>query len=376
MIRSLFAVLLVVGLSCASLAQVLYSTSFEAPTFTVGTELNTGAGGFDTFGDVNMPVSGVRAHTGSQSVLLDIGNVAWPDDTAHWNWVALDPYDPAASTNKVLVTTMWFYLSSNTGNSLVGLDAYNSAANEIGLAAVDTTSGNTYLFANATQLDGTPVAALNQWNKLTYILDFNTNTARALLNGVDFGVSFSLANTFDVSDVDIYGGRSKDSTSQGIFLDDYSIAATIPVSGTVTLSSWIASRAGVSVTVKIVDPGTQAVIDTQTGTLNASGNFTIYTTAAPGTYTVKIKASHWLTRAVSNVVVPSSGAVSVNASLINGDVNGNDSVGLSDFTALRVAFNSNVGDGNYNPGADLNGSGNVSLSDFTILRANFGLSGD
>ncbi len=149
-----------------------------------------------------------------------------------------------------------------------------------------------------------------------------------------------------------------------------------PVSGAVTLSSWQAARTGILVTVKLVDPSTLAVVDTQTGTLDVNGNFTIFTTATPGTYTVKIKASHWLTKAVPNVVVGPSGAVSANATLINGDVNGNDSITLADFTAVRVAFNSSVGDANYNAEADLNGSGNVSLADFTILRANFGLSGD
>ncbi|MBW7928262.1 MAG: hypothetical protein H3C58_09295, partial [Fimbriimonadaceae bacterium] len=62
--------------------------------------------------------------------------------------------------------------------------------------------------------------------------------------------------------------------------------------------------------------------------------------------------------------------------LVNGDVNGDNSVNAMDFLALRGAFGSSTGDAAWNPYADLNGDGSVGISDFQILRANFGRSGD
>ena len=60
---------------------------------------------------------------------------------------------------------------------------------------------------------------------------------------------------------------------------------------------------------------------------------------------------------------------------MNGDVNGDNTVSLSDFSALRTAFNSTASDPNWNPNADLNGDGVVSLADFSILRNSFNESG-
>lgn len=62
--------------------------------------------------------------------------------------------------------------------------------------------------------------------------------------------------------------------------------------------------------------------------------------------------------------------------LINGDVNGDDTVNIADFLALRAAFGSSPASANWNRNADLNGDGSVNVSDFLILRAGFGKSGD
>lgn len=62
--------------------------------------------------------------------------------------------------------------------------------------------------------------------------------------------------------------------------------------------------------------------------------------------------------------------------LVNGDVDGNNTVNIADFLSLRRAFGSSVGGANYEPGADLNKDGSVNVADFIVLRSGFGQSGD
>jgi hypothetical protein len=148
-------------------------------------------------------------------------------------------------------------------------------------------------------------------------------------------------------------------------------------SGTVALGQYTASPNGVPVTITIKDAGNN-VVQTANVTLDGSGHYSFVPTVsvAPGTYTVTAKGSHWLRKAVANVTITSAGFSGVSCTLLNGDVNGDNVISLSDFTALRTAFGSTPSDPNWNPNADLNGDGAVSLGDFTILRTNFGQAGD
>lgn len=62
--------------------------------------------------------------------------------------------------------------------------------------------------------------------------------------------------------------------------------------------------------------------------------------------------------------------------LTNGDVNGDNTVNVADFLALRAAFGSTSSSTFWNPNADLDGNGSVGTNDFLILRRNFGRTGD
>jgi hypothetical protein len=160
-----------------------------------------------------------------------------------------------------------------------------------------------------------------------------------------------------------------------VFLD-LRYVARIPLSGNVVLQNFSGAVAGRQATVQIMPTGTSNVLDTQTVTLDASGNFSLTTTVPFGSYDIAVKCNHWLRKKVTAVSLGVPGASGLSFSLTNGDVNGDNVISLGDFTALRAAFGSTSGDPNWNPLADLNGDGAVSLSDFTILRANFGGQGD
>ncbi|MBX7135426.1 MAG: hypothetical protein K1X67_22385 [Fimbriimonadaceae bacterium] len=75
----------------------------------------------------------------------------------------------------------------------------------------------------------------------------------------------------------------------------------------------------------------------------------------------------------------SSGAKSVTSldfSLTNGDVDGDNEVGIGDYAQLSYAYGSGPGDLNYIEEADLNGDESVDIADYAILSANYGEVGD
>ncbi len=144
--------------------------------------------------------------------------------------------------------------------------------------------------------------------------------------------------------------------------------------GTITLEDTDADVSDETVTFEVVDPflGTVATFST---TLNADGTFATSTTAPDGNYTVFVKGDTFLKRAVAGVNI-TGGAAVVIATLMNGDINGNNEVGPEDFALLAPAFGSFLGDPNYNAAADLDDNDEVGPADFAILAGNFGEFGD
>ncbi|MCW5943428.1 MAG: hypothetical protein KIS66_14445 [Fimbriimonadaceae bacterium] len=93
-----------------------------------------------------------------------------------------------------------------------------------------------------------------------------------------------------------------------------------------------------------------------------------------GAYDIALKHSHWLRRTLPIAL----GAAGANLAfpIVNGDVNGDNSVNIADYLILRAAFGSSSGAANWVLDADLDHSGSVGTNDFLILRRNFGRSGD
>jgi hypothetical protein len=56
----------------------------------------------------------------------------------------------------------------------------------------------------------------------------------------------------------------------------------------------------------------------------------------------------------------------------DGDLNYNGVVNVADFTLFAAAFNSLIGDPNYNSDADMNANGVVNVADFTLFAGQFG----
>jgi hypothetical protein len=158
-----------------------------------------------------------------------------------------------------------------------------------------------------------------------------------------------------------------------IYLDDFEQVAVWPVSGNIELRDFEGDITRVPVAVELRQDGN--VVRTATVNLDASGNYSI-PAVLPGTYDIAFKASHWLRVVVRGVTVSEEAVTGVDASLTNGDIDGDNEVTLFDFGRLVAAFGSVPGDGNWNPDADLDGDNEVTLFDFGILVRNFGATGD
>ncbi len=75
-----------------------------------------------------------------------------------------------------------------------------------------------------------------------------------------------------------------------------------------------------------------------------------------------------------SMTTDAAGNVTLNVSLINGDVNGDNQIGASDLFAIRSDWGKTTDKSSF-PNADLNGDGQIGASDLFIVRMNWGQSG-
>jgi hypothetical protein len=147
------------------------------------------------------------------------------------------------------------------------------------------------------------------------------------------------------------------------------VEATASLIGTVTLGDYSVDATSIPITVRLIREG--VVARTETVFLNSAGQFTVPNVIA-GTYDVWIKAAHWLSKLDARASV--SGNVDIGAvTLVNGDANGDNAVGLLDLGILKADWGKSPPS---NPNADLNGDGTVGLLDLDILKKYWGKSGD
>ncbi len=147
-----------------------------------------------------------------------------------------------------------------------------------------------------------------------------------------------------------------------------------PVDGAVAFQDFVGDRTAVPVTIELRQPGTTTRVDGQVVYLSSSGAFT-FNTELVGTYDIVARAPRFLRAKATNVVIGEQGVTNLSFSLVNGDVNGDNTVSIQDFLLVRQAFGSSAGGPGWNPNADLNGDGSVGIADFLILRRNFGRQG-
>ncbi|MCW5934397.1 MAG: hypothetical protein KIT45_08890 [Fimbriimonadia bacterium] len=140
------------------------------------------------------------------------------------------------------------------------------------------------------------------------------------------------------------------------------------LTGDVALDYFLGNPTQVQLTIKLIDPLTNAVI--QTVNTNLTGG-SIYnaTGLKPGLWKLEISAPRFLKRKFDTRRLLD--VVTLNLSLINGDVNGDNAVNDEDL--LLVLFNFGI---NTSDPVDLNGDGSVNDEDLLIVLFNFGIQGE
>jgi hypothetical protein len=116
---------------------------------------------------------------------------------------------------------------------------------------------------------------------------------------------------------------------------------------------------------------TEAVVNTTSVTLGANGEFSV-TVPASGVFNVSTKTRAWLRRsAIADARTADASALTIN--LINGDIDGDDSISILDYISLSAAFGTELGSPGWDPLNDLDGDDLVSILDYIILSSNYGL---
>lgn len=202
--------------------------------------------------------------------------------------------------------------------------------------------------------------------------------AIVLLNGKIYATKSNGENILEITDTgsgftsNVIATAPLDRTFKGLSVTP---ATTRPITGQINLLDWTASTDGRTAVVELTAPGSGTVLETTVVALDSTGAYSVATALAPGSYDLYAKSSHWLRKKVA-ITLTGSGASGVNASLINGDCDGDNEVGIGDYSILSVAYNTSLGDPNFDASADLNGDDSVDIADYALLSGNYGLIGD
>jgi len=203
-----------------------------------------------------------------------------------------------------------------------------------------------------------------RWTPSGGVEDLNLAYAHLLTPGSELRTAYAISPNGRY----IVGFGLNAATGRG---EAFLLDTMVTVTGNVELRDFVGDVTRIPLTVELRQGG--VVVRTFTLPLGSSGNYTF--AVLPGTYDLAFKASHWLRTVVSNVLITGS-VVTVSVSLTNGDIDGDNEVGLGDFARLVAAFGSQPDGENWDPEADLDGDEDVTLNDLGILLRSFGLIGD
>lgn len=117
--------------------------------------------------------------------------------------------------------------------------------------------------------------------------------------------------------------------------------------------------------------------------LDPTGTYKFYEPAS-GTYDLRFRTGHFLKRLKFGVTLSAGTQQDISFDLLGGDINGDNTVGRSDYLMLSAAFGKTSADSDWNnysngtvPSAcDINFDGAVDMGDYLILAKNFDMRSD
>ena len=259
-------------------------------------------------------------------------------------------WNDSPGANYINSTDQWLKGTVNLDAEAVGSPAV------VFKGLINTEAGFDFLTAHTSSDGGvtwTPRGSFSGLNS-----GFNTYT-------VPMGVLGSARIAFELS-------SDTSNVASGVSLDDISVVGepwVQQLTGSVGLNGYTGTK---NFTVKIQSGAT--VLQTNTVSMTGlTGAFQI-ATSQYGPNDVVIVGPSFLRRLVPAVNL--TAFATVTTSLINGDINGDNLIGIADFNLMRAAWGSLPADPNWNANADLDGNGVIGIGDFNILRSNWGAIGD
>jgi len=365
--------------------QVLLNTSFEASegyTLNPLSTLNTAQQGWLGLGDgydLTGMVTGAQAFDGTRSVEVQANQLlatAW--------WWKDTPLDTAINANKVIRVTWAQRTTAPPGTpswlntSMYGVTAYDDNDTVLSGLLVDNYDLAIYVFDPVTD-DWAVIAALgvrNQWQRYGMAMNLATRNARFEVNGVtqpEVQTVRGTRNTFLHADLNCRLATTDTAHFDGFRIEAFPSGA---IQGTATLEDFTGDATTRKAYVEIRNPGTLTLAEPlKSVSLRADGQFVV-STSLSGTYDLAIRSDTTLIRILPNVPLRDTGTYDLTVALVNGDVDGDNSVTVFDYDRLSSAFDSVPGDAAWDTNADLDGDGSVTVFDYDILSRNFDLTGE
>ncbi len=164
----------------------------------------------------------------------------------------------------------------------------------------------------------------------------------------------------------------------------YFVAAGSPISGSVVFQDYNLTPDTQQLQVEIRQANSATVIQSTTVTPNTVGDFTV-PACASGPVDIWVKGKHWLAKKYTNVNLNSGGISGLTFSLLNGDIDGDNTITVFDYSVLSDYFDRNssqagwttVGVNGFAPvDADLDGDEAITVFDYSYISNNFDLLGD
>ncbi len=156
-----------------------------------------------------------------------------------------------------------------------------------------------------------------------------------------------------------------------------------PCAGTtadINISATLQSRTEHSgeYSIKLYNVGSTTVVHDIIGTADSNGSISIDGTInsiAPGDYQLAIKYPNSLQVVQTVTLVSGDNDITI-GELLMGDANGDNTIGLEDFSILVSVFGLDFGETGYNETPDFNGDNTIGLEDFSVLVSNFNTAGE
>ncbi len=145
------------------------------------------------------------------------------------------------------------------------------------------------------------------------------------------------------------------------------------LSGTVVWNDYTGPRPLPDFVLEFQAPNGDVVLSVEDGT-TATGNWSV-TVEGSGTYKVFARGAGYLRRFIGSITLGSNQS-GFAASLLNGDVDGDNAVTIFDYIELSGSFDLVLGDPGFLAAADLDRDGGVTIFDYIILSNNFDVEGD